>query len=213
MKPAEINQGVFVELMATQTRKSAFETFVNREHMMNSSFESEVLIEEYIATVNSIQRELELASLLEELIMLHRAKNNIRDIKISLLREYIYVRMNCYRPNLAVKDVRVIVGTTSQYGDDVDALFANVDFMDKAKQKIEVQIDEMIQDKQKELNHFYGIPTHALSYWTMGKIIRKEFVQTRRRSFRCPGLGDLGLGQGILRRRPMVSQGILGKVG
>jgi len=164
MKPAEINQGVFVELMGTQTRKSAFETFVNKEHLMNSSFESELLVEEYTAIINSIQRELKFAALFEELIMLHRAKNNIRDIKISLVREYIYVRMNCYRPNLAVKDVRVIVGTTSQYGDDVDALFANVDFMDKAKQKIEVQIDEMIQDKQKELNHFYGIPTHALSY-------------------------------------------------
>ena len=161
MKPAEINQGVVVELMATQTRKSAFETFVNREHMMNSSFESEVLVEEYIDTVNSIQRELELASLLEELIMLHRAKNNIRDIKVSLVREYIYVRMNCYRPNLATKDVRVIVGTTSQYGDHVEALFANVDFMDKAKQKIEGQIDEMIQVKQKELNKFYGIPTYS----------------------------------------------------
>ena len=163
MKPAEINQGVFVELMATQTRKSAVETFVNKEHMMNSSFESEVLVEEYIDTVNSIQRELELASLLEELIMLHRAKNNIRDIKISLVREYIYVRMNCYRPNIATKDVRGIVGTTSQYGDNVEALFANADFMEKAKRKIEGQIDEMIQVKQNELNKFYGIPTYSSS--------------------------------------------------
>ena len=164
MKPAEINQGVFVELMATQTRKSAVETFVNKEHMMNSSYESEVLVEEYIDTVNSIQRELELASLLEELIMLHRAKNNIRDIKISLVREYIYVRMNCYRPNIAAKDVRVIVGTTSQYGDNVEALFANADFMEKAKRKIEGQIDEMIQVKQNELNKFYGIPTYSSSF-------------------------------------------------
>lgn len=164
MKPAEINQGVFVELMATQTRKSAVETFVNKEHFMNSSYESELLVEEYIDTVNSIQRELELASLLEELIMLHRAKNNIRDIKISLVREYIYVRMNCYRPNIAAKDVRVIVGTTSQYGDNVEALFANGDFMEKAKRKIEGQIDEMIQVKQNELNKFYGIPTYSSSY-------------------------------------------------
>lgn len=164
MKPAEINQGVFVELMATPTRKSAFETFVNKEHFMNSSFESEVLVEEYIDTVNSIQRELKLASLLEELIMLHRAKNNIRDIKISLVREYIYVRMNCYRPNIATKDVRVIVGTTSQYGDNVEALFENEEFMKKAKRKIEVQIDEMIEVKQNELNKFYEIPTYSSSY-------------------------------------------------
>lgn len=164
MKPAEINQGVFVELMATPTRKSAFETFVNKEHFMNSSFESELLVEEYTDTINSIQRELKLASLLEELILLHRAKNNIRDIKISLVREYIYVRMNCYRPNITTKDVRVIVGTTSQYGDDVEALFANEDFMKKAKRKIEVQIDEMIEVKQNELNQFYGIPTYSSSY-------------------------------------------------
>ena len=164
MKPAEINQGVVVELMATPTRKSAFETFVNNEHFMNSSFESEVLVEEYTDTINSIQRELKLASLFEELIMLHRAKNNIRDIKISLVREYIYVRMNCYRPNIATKDVRVIVGTTSQYGDDVEALFANADFMEKAKQKIEGQIDEMIQEKKKELNQFYGISSYSSAY-------------------------------------------------
>ena len=164
MKPAEINQGVFVELMATPTRKSAFETFVNKEHFMNSSFETELLVEKYTDTVNSIQRELKLASLLEELIMLHRAKNNIRDIKISLVREYIYVRMNCYRPTIAAKDVRVIVGTIPQYGDNVDALFANADFMRKAKQKIEFQIDEMIQLKQNELNQFYGIPSYSSAY-------------------------------------------------
>jgi hypothetical protein len=101
---------------------------------------------------------------LEELIMLHRAKNNIRDIKISLVREYIYVRMNCYRPTIAAKDVRVIVGTIPQYGDNVDALFANADFMRKAKQKIEFQIDEMIQLKQNELNQFYGIPSYSSAY-------------------------------------------------
>ena len=95
--------------------------------------------------------------------MLHRAKNNIRDIKISLVREYIYVRMNCYRPNIATKDVRGIVGTTSQYGDNVEALFENAEFMEKAKRKIEGQIDEMIQVKQNELNKFYGIPTYSSS--------------------------------------------------
>jgi len=164
MKPAEINQGVFVELMATPTRKSAVQTFVEKELLMNSSFEAELLVEEYTDTVNSIQRELKLASLLEELIMLHRAKNNIKDIKISLVREYIYVRMNCYRPNIAAKDVRVIVGTTSQFGDKAEVLFANADFMGKAKQKIEFQIEEMIQLKQNELNKFYGIPTYSSAY-------------------------------------------------
>jgi len=46
MKPAEINQGVFVELMATPTRKSAVQTFVEKELLMNSSFEAELLVEE-----------------------------------------------------------------------------------------------------------------------------------------------------------------------
>ena len=149
---------------ATPARKSAFETFVNKEHFMNSSFESELLVEEYTDTINSIQRELKLAALLEELILLHRAKNNIRDIKVSLVREYIYVRMNCYRPNIVTKDVRVIVGTTSEYGDKVEALLANGDFMEKAKRKIEIQIDEMIQVKQNELNQFYGIPSYSSAY-------------------------------------------------
>jgi len=164
MKPAKINQGVFVELMPTQTRKSAVQTFVDKELFMNSSYESELLVEEYKDIVNSIQRELELASLLEELIMLHRAKNNIRDIKISLVREYIYVRMNCYRPTIATKDIRVIVGTTSHYGDNVDALIEDAYFMGKAKQKIEFQIDAIIQLKQNELNQFYGIPTYSSVY-------------------------------------------------
>jgi hypothetical protein len=72
--------------------------------------------------------------------------------------------MNCYRPTIAAKDVRVIVGTTSQYGDKVDALFANAEFMGKAKNKIEFQIDEMIQLKQNELNQFYGISSYSSSY-------------------------------------------------
>jgi hypothetical protein len=159
MKPSEINQGVFVELKATHKRKSAIQTFVDMEHFMNSSHETGLLLEEYTETVISIQRELKLASLLEELIMLNRAKNNITDIKISLVREYIYVRMNCYRPDIETKDLRVIVGTTYQYGNNVDVLFANENFMDKARRKIESQIDEMIQSKRNELNKFTGIPT------------------------------------------------------
>lgn len=159
MKPSEINQGVFVELKATHKRKSAIQTFVDKEHFMKSSHETGLLLEEYTETVISIQRELKLASLLEELIMLHRAKNNIMDIKISLVREYIYVRMNCYRPDIETKDLRVIVGTTYQYGNNVDVLFANENFMDKARRKIESQIDEMIQSKRNELNKFTGIPT------------------------------------------------------
>ena len=159
MKPTEINQGVFVELKATHKRKSAIQAFVEKEHFMNSSQESRLLLEEYTETVIAMQRELKLASLLEELIMLHRSKNNITDIKISLVREYIYVRMNCYRPDIKTKDLRVIVGTTYQYGDNVEELFANENFMDKAKRKIESQIDEMIQSKRNELNKFTGIPT------------------------------------------------------
>jgi hypothetical protein len=159
MKPSEINQGVFVELKATHKRKSAIQSFVDKEHFMNSTHETGLLLEEYTETVISIQRELKLASLLEELIMLHRAKNNIRDFKISLVREYIYVRMNCYRPDVETRDLRVIVGTTLQFGDQVKALFANEEFMDKAKKKIEFQIDEMILSKRNELNLFTGIPT------------------------------------------------------
>jgi hypothetical protein len=159
MKPSEINQGVFVDLIATHKRKSAIQTFVDKEHFMNSSQETALLLEEYTETVISIQRELKLASLLEELIMLHRAKNNINDVKVSFVREYIYVRMNCYRPDIETKDLRVIVGTTYQYGDNVEVLFANEEFMDKARRNIESQIVEMIESKRIELNQFTGIPT------------------------------------------------------
>ena len=159
MKPSEINQGVFVELKATHKRKSAIQTFVDKEHFMNSSQESRLLLEEYTDTVIAMQRELKLASLLEELIMLHRAKNNITDIKIYLVREYIYVRMNCYRPYNETKDLRVIVGTIYQYSDNVESLFLNEEFMDKAKKKLKSHIDEMIESKRNELNQFSGIPT------------------------------------------------------
>ncbi|MFD3409042.1 hypothetical protein SKC37_10265 [Aquirufa sp. HETE-83D] len=159
MKPSEINQGVFVELKATHKRKSAIQTFVDKEHFMNSSQESRLLLEEYTETVLAMQRELKLASLLEELIMLHRAKNNIKNLKISFVREYIYVRMHCYRPDNETNDLRVIMGTTYQHGDNVEALYANSDFMSKANEKMESQIDEMIELKRNELNQFSGIPT------------------------------------------------------
>lgn len=159
MKPSEITQGVFVELKATHKRKSAIQTFVDKEHFMNSSQESRLLLEEYSETVIAMQRELKLVSLLEELIMLHRAKNNIKNLKISFVREYIYVRVHCYRPDNETNDLRVIMGTIYQYGDNVEALFANSDFMKMAYEKIESQIEEMIQKKRNELNKYSGIPT------------------------------------------------------
>jgi hypothetical protein len=87
---------------------------------------------------------------LEEVIMQLRSKETIKEnVKLSLVREYIYARSLFYREDKGTKDIRVIVGKTEFYGTDLEKLSESPIFMDTAVTKLETAMDKEISENLK----------------------------------------------------------------
>ncbi len=83
-----------------------------------------------------------------------RSKETIMDeLKLSLVREYIYARCLFYREGKGTKDIRVIVGKSDIYGTDIEKLTGDVDFMDLAKEKLLKAMDSEIVENTKILKN------------------------------------------------------------
>ena len=93
---------------------------------------------------------------LEGVIMQLRAKELIaEEVKLSLVRdEYIYARTIFYREDRETKDIRIIVGKTEFYGNDLDKLSRDETFMTLAKEKLAKAIDKEIQRNLNDLNKY-----------------------------------------------------------
>ena len=143
--------GVFTEIVGTQKQLSQFEQFLNMDPK-ESSDELKRLTHTYRNIVTKWKTNFDSAALLEETILQLRAKENITEIKLSIVRdEYIYARSPFYRRGGSTKDIRVIVGKTDIDGEDLNRLSKNIQFMERAKRKIQVAMDKIIAENKNEL--------------------------------------------------------------
>ena len=143
--------GVFTEIVGTTKELSQFEQFLNMDPK-ESSDELKKLTHTYRSIVTKWKTNFDSAALLEETILQLRAKENITEIKLSIVRdEYIYARSPFYRRGGSTKDIRVIVGKTDIDGEDLNRLSKNIQFMERAKRKIQVAMDKIIADNKNEL--------------------------------------------------------------
>jgi hypothetical protein len=118
---------------------------------------------------------------MEEIIMQLRAKENPIEIKLSVIREYVYARSLFYRKGKKTKDIRIIVGKFDKAKDAdpidklihqivdgkdmknaavaqnlVTKLMANENFVTKAKEKIVAAMEKEIENNIKEFNKKYN---------------------------------------------------------
>lgn len=81
--------------------------------------------------------DLETLAKLEETITQLRCKRVVeKEFKLSQVRGYIYARTPFYRKGINMRDIRVVVGRTIDYGENLDALFLNKEFVSTAKTKL-----------------------------------------------------------------------------
>ena len=83
-----------------------------------------------------------------------RIREDLSDIKLSLVREYIYARTPFYRKDKKAKDVRVIVDKVEfqpQVTAGVEILLGNQEFMAKATEKLGQAMDNEIQENLRVL--------------------------------------------------------------
>ena len=95
-------------------------------------------------------------SCLEEIIIQIRCKEVIEsELRLSLNlnkkkdMSYIYARTLFYRRNKQINDIRVCIGSSEQYGDDLVLLLSDVEF----RQICQVKLLE-VMDKEIEANIF-----------------------------------------------------------
>lgn len=147
----KLTEGVFTEVVRTNSQISKVDVFLNCGNQIDSSNRLMSYTEKYRKYTTQLTLKMEYLSKIEKVILQLRALETLDDIKISILREYIYVRVPFYRTDKSAKDIRVLVGNTEFYGENVENLFGSEEFMEKAKEKLTRAMESDIQDTIKEI--------------------------------------------------------------
>lgn len=152
----KLTEGVFTDLVGTSTQISKYDEFIN--NIGNSpSKDLKSLKTTYVNSINTNKDAFIDLARLEELILQIRSRDEIMtgstdDIKLSLVREYLYARYPFYRKGMTTKDVRVIVDKSEFWGEDLNLLLKNKDFMKKAKDKLVIAMNIEIDNNLVEYN-------------------------------------------------------------
>jgi hypothetical protein len=155
------NDGVFVELIGSDEKYSAFDVFINNNNPEKMSDELSNYVTDYKSIVEKYRNEFNKLSILEEIIMQLRSKESM-DIKLSIAgggssgtNMYIYARTHFYRKEKVAKDIRVVVDPVELWQDkiktSVEDLRKNKEFMDKAIGKLTNAMTEEINKRSKNL--------------------------------------------------------------
>ena len=121
--------GVFTEIVGTNKQLSEFERFLNDGPIKMSPVLTK-MTGTYKNIVTKWKAQFDTVSLLEETILQLRAKENIKEIKLSIVRgDYIYARSPFFRKGSSTKDVRVIVGNTKNQGNDLNRLEKDIQIL------------------------------------------------------------------------------------
>lgn len=148
--------GVFTEIVGTQDKISSYDKFLNVNVDLDIPHTDELVkyCNQYKNHIRMMKTSFETLAKLEEVIMQLRSKETIMDeLKLSLVREYIYARCLFYREGKGTKDIRVIVGKSDLHGTDIEKLTGDVEFMELAKEKLLKAMDSEITENTKILKN------------------------------------------------------------
>lgn len=142
--------GVFTDLVEVGQIPS-YEKFINNGNDIKPSKDLKKFTTEYKNLVKMFGPTIEKLATMEEIIMQLRAKESVEDVKLSLVRDYVYARTPFFRRGKTSKDIRVIVDKEEFWEfTNVDDLVNNKDFMDKAIGKLTKAMDGEIQNSIHE---------------------------------------------------------------
>lgn len=142
-------EGAFIDIVGSPSEVSRYDQFINHGGDENYSKDLNDVVEIYKKTVNKHKVTFEQLAALEEIIMQMRIRETLDDVKLSQVRDYIYARTPFYRKDKKSKDVRVIVSKMENYPEadgNLDILFGDVAFMERAKNKLAQAMDDEIAE-------------------------------------------------------------------
>ena len=151
----KLTEGVFTGIVGTRERISSYDLFLETM-TKNNSPELSKWSKKYRDHINKNKVRFQNLAKLEEVIMQLRSKETLlENVKLSLVREYIYARALFYREGKGTKDIRVIVDKTDIYGEDLNSLLKNKEFMSKAVTKLQAAMDKEIAENVRTIENIF----------------------------------------------------------
>lgn len=149
----KLTEGVFAEMVGTSKEINKYTEFLNNVDSKSKNLKT--LRKDYENMTGSNKNLFEKLAKLEEVILQIRAKESmmtgsVDEIKLSLVREYLYARYPFYRKGMTTKDIRVIVDKSEFWGEDLNILIKNKEFMSKATEKLAKAMDVEIDNNHHE---------------------------------------------------------------
>lgn len=153
--PRKVTHGVIIDLIAKGTDLTPFEKFNKIDEVLgiDVTHYDEFKIE-YANLIKENQLLFKRLELLEQIIIQNRCIEKIEEsIKLLIVRDYIYARALFYRQDNEVDDIRIIVGKTDEYGDNVEVLSNDDAFMSIAYNKLYDAMEREIKKSEDILQH------------------------------------------------------------
>lgn len=143
--------GVFVDIVGSASRISKYDEFINSGKSLKSSKSLKAITADYKKLIDAQKDQYRILADLEQLILQKRVRENFnpKDIKLSILREYIYARISFYRTNTSTKDIRVLVGFSDMYGKTLKDIAKNKIFQQDAAIKLQDAMDFEIAENER----------------------------------------------------------------
>jgi hypothetical protein len=149
-------KSAFADLTGSDTRPPAYDAFINSNNPKKPSDRLAAMLNDYKGFVDEHRKQLERISLVEEIIMQLRTYENITDIRLSNVRNYIYGRCPFYRKDIKTKDVRVVIESSDIWDKlSIKELYDNKEFMKRVKASLREKMSEIIEeniDRLQQLN-------------------------------------------------------------
>jgi len=150
----KVTEKVFAEIAETPQKKGAYTSFIEVDKVLGLpvSHELQELKDLYDNLTHANKEMIEQLASIEEIVIQIRCKNVIsKELRLSLSRNYIYARSIFYRRGNKINDIRVVVGTTEEYGDDLGELIKTPAFRDLCTMDITMAMEKEIETNINQL--------------------------------------------------------------
>jgi hypothetical protein len=139
--------GVFVNIVGNSNEFPVYDRFIKQDDNLSSSPALKKYTKRYNDIVIQNEETFRTLAELEEIILQMRVMENldISQIKLSVTRGYIYARCPFYRREHVANNVTAIVGLTDIYGDHMELLMNDPEFMNKSLSKLKQVMEEDIK--------------------------------------------------------------------
>lgn len=150
----KFTDGVFVDIVGNNKEKPSYDRFMDvQSSLMKPKKDLNGYLNFYKKKITENKLLFEQMALTETIIMQMRSRDNIStdDIKLNIVREYIYARIPFHRNDKDGKDIRVIIGLTEVHGTDVQILSGKKELMEIAKEKLISSMNSHINENIEKL--------------------------------------------------------------